>query len=101
MAEVKDEVVTKCVKCEAELLVGQKFCTECGTKQDIPMKTREEVHAMRESIFKLKPPEAENMLGNLVVMMSTDMAMSWVLGLTTDEQLLDLVSGKNRNKGGE
>ena len=101
MDKVKDEVVTKCVKCNQEMVTGQKFCTECGSKQNVPMRTAAEVSAMRKLIFaQKKPPDPKQLLGNLVVMMSIDMGLSWVLGNVSDLKLLGLISGEGRGEGG-
>ncbi len=100
MDKVKDEVVVKCIKCSQEMITGQKFCTECGAGQDVPMKTREEVAAMRKELFKIRPSNPKHALQVLMIIMVSDTVLSWVVGNVSDQKLLELVRGLDK-EGGE
>ena len=100
MSEIKEEVVKKCIKCSQDLIVGQKFCAECGSRQDVPMRTRNEILEMRKLIFEVKPLDLRKMMVSLVMILLADTVLGWVLGNTSNRKLLDLIEG-NKPKGGE
>tara|TARA_Y100000310_G_C20071679_1_gene529691 strand:- start:87 stop:401 length:315 start_codon:yes stop_codon:yes gene_type:complete len=100
MEKVKDEVVVKCVRCSAEMLTGQRFCTECGAEQDAVVKTTEEIAAMRKRIHKVKHPDPKNMLMSLMMILLVDSAFGWVMGEMNDEKLVDMLTAPE-TEGGE
>lgn len=96
------DIMKKCPKCGSDIVEGQKFCIECGTAQEVKMRTKEEIMEMKEKLSAfLSSPESKNTeMGRLMFSMSVfvgmDMILRWVLGLENDEKVFNLLKAKVR-----
>ncbi|GAH88817.1 unnamed protein product [marine sediment metagenome] len=96
------KIMKKCPKCGSDVVEGQKFCIECGTAQDVKMRTKEEIMEMKEklSAFLSSPKDETSGMGRLMFSMSVfvgmDTILRWVLNLTNDEKVFDLLKAKVR-----
>ncbi|GAH48387.1 unnamed protein product [marine sediment metagenome] len=93
-------IMKKCPQCGSDIVEGQKFCIECGTAQEVKMRTKEEIMEMKEklSAFLSSPRDSESPMGRLMFSMSVfvgmDMILRWVLNLVNDEKVFDLLKAK-------
>jgi len=98
----KEDMIVKCHACNQDLIVGQKFCAECGAEQDVPIKTKEEIVEMRERILKLPPPKDLNtLMQSMILVLTANSILGWVLGFTSDQKLLDIIAMKRKTEGGD
>lgn len=102
-----EKVLVKCPNCEADLISGQLFCANCGAKQELKMRSEEEVAEMLKRIneaLKPKPGGAngKDVIGNLmismVLSMVADSCLKWVMGLTDDQKLLDMFKSVTKGR---
>lgn len=94
------KIMKKCPKCGSDVVEGQKFCIECGTAQELKIRSKEEILQMRKQILEIRP-EGLN-FGPLIFTITTlsamDLILRWVLGLVNDEKVLDMVKMKRRRE---
>lgn len=95
------ELIKKCPNCGADVLNGQKFCSECGAAQEVKIRTKEEIEEMRKQISRISPPEDSNM-GRLIFSVTTfaamDTILKWVLGLVNDEKVFEMLEAKMKRE---
>lgn len=94
------KIMKKCPKCGSDVVEGQKFCIECGTAQELKIRSKEEILQMRKQILQIRP-EGLN-FGPLIFTITTlsamDLILRWVLGLVNDEKVYDMVKMKRRQE---
>lgn len=93
-----EEVLKKCPNCKADVISGQRFCANCGVEQELKLRTKEEIQEMLkriEGILKLRGPdrgkqEIGTMVTKMLLHMTSESCLKWVLGLVNDQGLLGI-----------
>lgn len=91
-----EKVIIKCSKCGSESLGDSRFCSFCGNQlQPEKLRALEEIKAMRDKIPKVMQMgnTPTDLLKNLVISLTINRTLSWVMGMVTDESLLKLLKG--------
>jgi len=89
----KTEIIKKCQKCESDILIGQRYCMECGQEQEVPVRTKEEILEMREQVREImKKGEIE--LPVIMLCIVANMTLDWCLGNSEKEKVLKLLELK-------
>ena len=94
-----EEVLKKCLSCKADVITGQRFCSNCGAGQELQMRSKEEIREMIKRIDEILDLRKQDRGGkdSIGIMMSimlthivSETCLKWVLGLTDDKNLLGL-----------